>query len=779
MNLRIARFAAICVGLIAASAAVSAAGPSSWAVLPPLPEPVSAFAAAADPRTGDVYVFGGSTPGGAHSEGTWVFRGGTWSRLEGASPDARVGHVLVATPGGIVLFGGMSEDGRYLGDTWLLGRDRWTRVESATAPPPRSNAAAAWDAGSNAMLLFGGFSATTGDLNDTWLWREGRWQRATSPDAPSPRSLATMVAHEGGVLLVGGFGPGTGGELEDLDDMWIWRGGAWTKLEADSHPPRRSNARAARDPADGRAYVFSGFGDGAARDDLWSFDGASFAAESPPSPVWSYAQIALVENARAGVVQVVRSGSDDASVDDTPSRAMRDDAWIFDGDKWRAVNAEPRPSPRAFASMAFDVGRGVWVLFGGGDETHPFGDTWEFDGERWTRIDTPVAPSPRVDHRMVYDPARRGVWLFGGFGKTGNPDEPDAYLADAWLYRDGRWEAQPGATLDSPRSRHVAWIAPSSANGGPVVAFGQRPEAGDLSDARQWVGSSWRAVSGGGPDARSSASAGVADGRAFVFGGASRGKNRPFGDTWIRDGEAWIEHRGAPSPPARFDAAIASLADGRAALFGGFDNTREMGDTWIFDKNAWKEIAANSAPSARRGAAFAGGSHGALLFGGMGVAQAGDKPAERAALETWAYNGNTWRRIPTTAAPNAVIGFGWCYDMRRDVGVLFGGFNETSGDLAETWAFDGRDWRRVATKTTPPARTNPNLVWDPKERAILLFGGHSQTSGALRDMWRFDGDDWTRVPGSGPPAPFTGGTNMIHSDDAREFWLFGVRPAAK
>ncbi|MCL4233570.1 MAG: hypothetical protein KJ042_03520, partial [Deltaproteobacteria bacterium] len=667
-----------------------------------------------------------------------------------------------------------------LGDTWVLADDRWTRMTRPTAPPPRTNPGASWDGGSRGVIVFGGFSATTGDLNDTWLWRDERWQRMSPTEAPSPRSLTTMVAHteSRSVLLVGGFGPGANGELEDIDDQWIWKGGAWTRIDLETHPPRRSNARAVRDPVDGRAYIFSGFGDGAARDDLWSFDGAGFRVESPPSPVWSYATVALVENARAGVVQVVRSGDDAATVDENGPHRMLDDAWSFDGDDWNAVTAEPHPSPRAFAAMAFDPDRGVYVLFGGGDDTHPLGDTWEFDGKRWTEIETPAAPSARVDHRMVYDPARRGIWLFGGFGRTGNPDEPDAYLADVWLYRDGTWAPQPGATLDTPRSRHVAWTAP---DGGPVVAFGQRPEVGDLVDIRRWSGGKWEAPTETGPAERSSASAGFAGGRIVLFGGASRAKNRPFGDTWIWDSGAWTEHRGVPAPSARFDAAMASMTDGRVALFGGFDNARELGDTWVFDGVSWREIAAKTAPAARRGAAFAGGPRGALLVGGMGGERADDREsdAQRVTLETWAYDGKDWRRIPTTNAPSAVIGFGWCYDRKREIGVLFGGFNEQSGDLAETWVFDGRDWKRHATKTTPPARTNPNLVWDPKARAILMFGGHSQTSGALRDVWRFDGEDWSRVPGSGPPAPFTGGTNMIYSDDAREFWLFGVRPAAK
>ncbi|MCL4233571.1 MAG: hypothetical protein KJ042_03525, partial [Deltaproteobacteria bacterium] len=116
MNLRKVAVTAIFVSVIAVSASAFAVGPANWIVLPPLPEPITAFAAAADFRTGDVHVFGGSSPGGTYAQGTWVFRGGAWSRqdipADKPAPEPRVGHVMVSTPDGIVLFGGMSEDGR-------------------------------------------------------------------------------------------------------------------------------------------------------------------------------------------------------------------------------------------------------------------------------------------------------------------------------------------------------------------------------------------------------------------------------------------------------------------------------------------------------------------------------------------------------------------------------------------------------------------------------------------------------------------------------------------
>jgi hypothetical protein len=65
--------------------------------------------------------------------------------------------------------------------------------------------------------------------------------------------------------------------------------------------------------------------------------------------------------------------------------------------------------------MTFDAQRGRTLLFGGynfglGGE---LGDTWEYDGN-WQRVTAATPPSPRGNHAMAYDLRRGLVVLFSG-----------------------------------------------------------------------------------------------------------------------------------------------------------------------------------------------------------------------------------------------------------------------------------------------------------------------------------------------------------------------------
>src|SRR5205823_1183060 len=91
--------------------------------------------------------------------------------------------------------------------------------------------------------------------------------------------------------------------------------------------------------------------------------------------------------------------------------ASNGETWEWNGTAWtqRAVSG---PSPRGHHAMAYDIGRGVTVLFGGSDGTSS-GETWEWNGSAWTQRAAP-GPSARYGHAMVHDAARRVMVLFGG-----------------------------------------------------------------------------------------------------------------------------------------------------------------------------------------------------------------------------------------------------------------------------------------------------------------------------------------------------------------------------
>ncbi len=103
----------------------------------------------------------------------------------------------------------------------------------------------------------------------------------------------------------------------------------------------------------------------------------------------------------------------------------------------------------------------------------------------------------------------------------------------------------------------------------------------------------------------------------MLFGGQSEGLGGPpLGDTWTWDGSAWTEHTTSPSPPARFDHALAFdprrrelvLAGGRSNPVARFD------DVWRWNGSSWTETPALVSPEARAGAALAPDRTGGLVF---------------------------------------------------------------------------------------------------------------------------------------------------------------------
>jgi len=93
------------------------------------------------------------------------------------------------------------------------------------------------------------------------------------------------------------------------------------------------------------------------------------------------------------------------------------ETWEWNGASWTQLYPNPAPSPRFGHRMAYDVFRGVVVLFGGvatnSNSGVLNGETWEWNGTAWTRR-TVSGSSPRDYHAMAYDTVRQKTVLFGG-----------------------------------------------------------------------------------------------------------------------------------------------------------------------------------------------------------------------------------------------------------------------------------------------------------------------------------------------------------------------------
>lgn len=331
---------------------------------------------------------------------------GLWSaRSPSTAPSPRAVHALVydSARKKTVLFGGGSCGG--YGDnneTWewdgVLGTwtNRTPSPRPASWPRPLWAPGLAYDVVRARTVLFGGFDETkiTG-VDETWEWNgsAGSWTNRT----PSPRPASwpagrntyggiTFDAKRMKVILFGGYSYTTGA----LGDLWEWDGiaGTWTNRTPSplppSWPPARGGHVLAFDATSSRAVLFGGNSLGAAGylNDLWEWDGAAGTwTNRTPVPLPAVWPAPIVNAALAfdyihGRLVLFGSGRCD--------KGGSSDLWEWDGPSNVWVNRTPAslpaswPPARAGARAAFDAGRNLVVMFGGGNMTGSLGDTWEW-----------------------------------------------------------------------------------------------------------------------------------------------------------------------------------------------------------------------------------------------------------------------------------------------------------------------------------------------------------------------------------------------------------------
>lgn len=289
-----------------------------------------------------------------------------------------------------------------------------------------------------------------------------------------------------------------------------------------------------------------------------------------------------------------------------------------------------------------------------------------------------IGPSPRVGHAITYDSIRERVTLFGG---------------------------QPG--FDSTTSFEDTW---------------------------QWNGRLWTQIARFGPSQRAFHTLDFDSDRqcCVLFGGqglaAGAGAGREFSDTWAFDGTYWTQLEDI-GPADRLQHATAfDSTRARLVLFGGFRATdgSVLGDTWEWDGTAWTQTE-ETGPPPRAAAAMAYDSATGVtvLFGGQVT---GDGAADnRAAGDTWAWDGTTWTQIADTGpSPRG----GAAITSTSTSAILFGG-GDSSGPKGDTWTW-ASGWTKL-DDFGPAARFLAAATFDTVRNQVVLFGGAANT--AFGDTW--------------------------------------------
>jgi hypothetical protein len=286
----------------------------------------------------------------------------------------------------------------------------------------------------------------------------------------------------------------------------------------------------AYDGAIGKVVLFGGVvavGGGYRRfDDTWTYDGTTWAKQSPAVHPSARQEPAMAYDPK--IAKVVLFGGT------VPGRYYGDfvtDTWTYDGATWTQQHPASSPPLRGTAGlntgnpMAYDPAIGKLVLYV--DE-----ETWTYNGETWTK-ESPAA-SPSGSGPVTYDATlRHPLVLSMGYGYDGT----------TWAYNGKTWIRQAGPP--SPPQDTLGCSMAYDATIGRTVRFGGVP-----------------------PEDRS-----------------GRG---PHNETWTYDGTTWTKQFPATAPTRRSGASM--VYDPRLnslVLYGGvgYDLTHRygsLGDTWTY-----------------------------------------------------------------------------------------------------------------------------------------------------------------------------------------------------
>ncbi|MGH7968912.1 MAG: Kelch repeat-containing protein, partial [Limisphaerales bacterium] len=344
---------------------------------------------------------------------TLAFAQADWThRTPATSPSARSLPAMAQFGDKVLLFGGVSSStGQLLGDTWLWDGTNWQQITQfgifggSATPPPRSDAAMAYDPLRNAVVMFGGKGAH-GILGDTWVFSLQNifvihrsaffWDNPTFTTQPTAREDAAMdydpILQK--VILTTGFGGGT------QQDTWAFAPGfsslfqsipaSWTKISTSTQPsPTRSDSAMAMcgnaaQTTPNQLLLFGGFGGPSpfVLGDNWLLtdSGSSFSWAGPttpssnPAPRFSHAMAYYPVSNR---VLLFGGGAAGGVFSDTWNGLCGSSVT------WSQADPLHNPGAREFMGMATGPNGMTVVMFGGQKFTPPLGALRDTN-ETWT-----------------------------------------------------------------------------------------------------------------------------------------------------------------------------------------------------------------------------------------------------------------------------------------------------------------------------------------------------------------------------------------------------------
>ena len=210
---------------------------------------------------------------------TWSWRGGVWTRLDGANTPAVMGGALAAFPPKqqVIMFAGCcGVSGRYntakVG-MWTWDGASWTELHPAHMPPARWGQAMVYDPAISRTVMYGGMTMEPDHppLNDMWAWDGSDWSALPAP----PQDLgSTQLAYgpSGRLVLTSAVSP-------NLSTMWTFGGATWQKFDVLT-PDCFFCALGFDSVRDVTVMVTNPLGSPRAADQVWTWNGVQWSERS-------------------------------------------------------------------------------------------------------------------------------------------------------------------------------------------------------------------------------------------------------------------------------------------------------------------------------------------------------------------------------------------------------------------------------------------------------------------------------------------------------------------
>lgn len=311
------------------------------------------------------------------------------------------------------------------------------------------------------------------------------WQQLDPAGAPGGRAYADAVylPHLEALAFFGGDGPNG-----PFNDLWIYdlAARAWQSppiLSAEV-PPARFAHSAAFDPETRRMYIWGGVGaDGQFFNDLWAFDFRAFSwlplmvdGESAGVPPQRYGS-SMIFYPRGKRLVVFGGFGNQGRLGDT---------WLFDllRGEWTELKGG-NPAPRRCLHRAVYAPDRQWMIIYGGRQDDNLGDIWALDlsSQAWLNLTPAQSPPARHFSGLIYAPDEK-VRIFGGNGAAQGINA--GARNDLWelSLNKGVWEeiAQTD-TFPPPRLGHGVAYHPDH---GMLIFGGQDAEGTYLNDLWQF-----------------------------------------------------------------------------------------------------------------------------------------------------------------------------------------------------------------------------------------------------------------------------------------------------